>query len=159
MKKFVLIPIAAILMSFSQCDKNNFDKKPPISFSKKYFQDWVGGRPGSKGTLLTLVTKNLEKKFVFDSIFFNDKVAKVSVQVSRNQRILTANFIASNNTNNDLIVSGNPKEEFGNKPPQLVQQIPFKLKDNEAVMSYLIDGKKRYFMIENIAKEKILYYP
>lgn len=159
MKKLLLVPIFAVLMSFSQCNKDSFDKKPPVDFSKMYYQDWVGGRPGSSGTLITFIGKKPTDKIVFDSIYFTNKVAKVDVQTSGEKLTLTANFIKLNPKDRDLILSGDPKEEFGNKPPKVVPKIPFELSDNEAIVSYIFKGKKRYFRLQDIAKEKTLYYP
>ncbi|MDJ0646800.1 MAG: hypothetical protein QNJ57_12530, partial [Flavobacteriaceae bacterium] len=66
MTKLVLIPIAALLMSFSQCNKDSFDKKPPVDFTTMYYQDWVGGQPGSSGTMITLIAKKPLQEIVFD---------------------------------------------------------------------------------------------
>ena len=159
MKKLVLLPVIIMLMSFSQCDKDSFDKKPPVDLTKSYYQDWVGGRPGSTGTLVTLIAKKPASEMVFDSIYFNNKVVKVTSQNNEGQLILTANFINVNPKDRDLILSGDPKEEFGNKPPAKLPEIPFELDQNEAIVSYFVNEKKRYFRVKNISKEKTLYYP
>lgn len=159
MKKLLLIPIVAVLMSFSQCDKDSFDKKPPVDFTKICYQDWVGGRPGSSGTLVTLIGKKPTGEIAFDSIYFNKKAVKVATQLTSNELIVTANFIKPNPKDRDLILSGDPKEEFGNKPPKVAPKISFELADNEAIVSYILKGKKRYFRLQNITKEKTLYYP
>ena len=51
-----------------------------------------------------------------------------------------------------------PKEEFGNKPPNISIKIPFELQENEAVISYFIKSKKRFYKLSNIKKQKTLYY-
>ncbi len=145
-------------MSFSQCDKNSFDKKPPVEFSKAYFQDWVGGKPGSRGVLVTLITDNSKNSIAFDSIYFNERAVKLESQVSGSELILTGSFIQINPKDRNLILSGNSEEEFGNKPPKKVSKIPFKLNDKEAIISYFIKEKKRYFKLSEIKKEKALYY-
>lgn len=159
MKKLTLLPIFAILMSFSQCDKNSFDKKPPVDLTKIYYQDWVGGRPGSSGTMVTLIAKKPVNEITFDSIYFNKKVMKIESQFTGDQLTLTANFIKQSPKDRDLILHADPKEEFGNKPPRPASKIPFELSENEAVVSYIVNGKKRYFKLQNILKEKTLYYP
>ena len=90
-------------MSFSQCDKNTFDKKPPIEFTKAYFQDWVGGQPGSSGTLVTLIAINTNNSMVFDSIYFNNKVVKLQSQLSENEIIVTGNLKQINPKDRNLI--------------------------------------------------------
>ena len=157
-KLLLILPIIAILMSFTQCDRKSFDKKPPVKFTKSYFQDWVGGKPGSSGTLVTLITNSTNNAIVFDSIYFNKRVVKLASQVSGDELILTGNFIKRNPKDRDLILSGNPKEEFGNKPPIKEAKITFELNDNEAIISYFKNNKKRYFKLSDIRKEKVLYY-
>ena len=36
----------------------------------------------------------------------------------------------------DIIMSGNPEDEYGNEAPQLPKKMPFKLNDNECGVSY-----------------------
>ena len=158
MKKLLLIPIFIILMSFSQCNKEHFDSESPVNFSQKIYQDWVGGRPGSQGTLVTLVGEIPTKNIQFDSIYFKSNVAKINVQLSDQEITLTANFIAINPKDRDLILSGDAKEEFGNKPPKKLPKIPFELSDNEVVISYYYKKKKRYFRLDKLQKEKPIYY-
>lgn len=158
MKKLVAIPILLILMSFSQCDKKQFDAQPPVVFDQKYYQDWVGGRPGSQGILVTLVAKYQEKNIEFDSLYFDKYSAKLSTQISDQQLTLTANLIKLNPKDRDLILSGDSKEEFGNKAPKKLPNTPFELADNEAIITYFYNNKKRYFRLKDLRKEKPIYY-
>jgi hypothetical protein len=159
MKKLILLPIFILMMSFSQCDKDSFDKKSPVDFNKMYFQDWVGGQPGSTGTLITLIGKTPAAQIVFDSIYFNKNIAKVTTQTNDEVLTITANLVKINPKDRDLILSGDSKEEFGNKPPKNTPIIPFEMADNEAIVSYILKGKKRYFRVKDIPKKKTLYYP
>ena len=147
-----------MFMSFSQCDKSQIDAEPPVNFTQKKYQDWVGGRPGSQGTLVTLVGKIPAKNIAFDSIYFKSNVAKVNVQIMDQEIKLTGNFIKINPKDRDLILSGDAKEEFGNKPPKKLPKIPFEMADNEVIISYFIKKKKRYFRLKNLQKDKPIYY-
>ena len=133
-------------------------KKPPISFTKTYYQNWVGGRPGSSGILITLISDNAFKNIVFDSIYFNKNAVKLESQLTGDKLIVTGNFKQINPKDRNLILSADPKEEFGNKPPKKKYKIPFELNDNEAIISYFKKDKKRYFKLSDIQKEKTLYY-
>lgn len=159
MRHIVFVPIFLTLMSFSQCDRDAFDKKAPVDFTKIYYQDWVGGRPGSEGTIVTLIAKQPVQELLFDSIYFDKKVAKMEALTVNGELRLSANFIKRSQKDNDLILSSDPKEEFGNQPSKASAKIPFELADNEAVISYVINGKKRYFRLKKIQKAKTLYYP
>ncbi len=158
MKALLYTPIFLLLMSFSQCDKDQFDTESPVKFSQKMYQDWVGGKPGSQGTLVTLIGEIPAKNIQFDSIYFKSNVAKLNVQLSDQELTLTANFVKMNPKDRDLILSGDAKEEFGNTAPKKLPNIPFKLADNEAIISYFYKKKKRYYKLQNLQKEKAIYY-
>ena len=157
-KQVFLLPISVIIiMSFSQCSSAQFDKKAPVTITDAYYKNWVGGIPGVKGVLITIKAKAPETDIIFDSIYFNNKMVKLNSQLQKNELILTGNFIVRSKT--DLIVMhADPKEEFGNKPPNISNKIPFELQDNEAVISYFIKSKKRYYKLYNIKKEKTSSY-
>ena len=144
-------------MSFIQCSSAQLDKKVPVTITESFYQDWVGGRPGSKGTLVSIKLNNPDVKMIFDSIYFNNKAVKLQSNFIKNELTLKGNFMVITKPN-DMIMHADPKKEFGNTPPNLAAKVPFKLEKNEAVISYLINDKKRYFKVENIKKLKTLFY-
>jgi hypothetical protein len=157
-KRLFLIPISAIIiMSFSQCSSAQFDKKAPVTITDAFYKNWVGGIPGVKGVLITIKAKVPETDIIFDSIYFNNKMVKLKSQLQNDELILTGNFTVSSKTDH-IIMHADPKEEFGNKPPNISNKIPFELQDNEAVISYFIKSKKRYYKLSNIKKENTSYY-
>ena len=158
MKKIIPITIAAIIMiTFFQCSSAQLDKKAPVTIIQSTYQDWVGGRPGSKGTLVSIKLNAPDEKMVFDYIYFNGKGVKLQSSLVKNELTLTGNFIESTKPN-EIIMHADPKKEFGNQPPKLAAKIPYELATNEAIISYFIKDKKRYFKIENIKKTKTLFY-
>jgi hypothetical protein len=144
-------------MSFSQCSSTQFDKKAPVTITDAFYKNWVGGIPGVKGILITIKAKAPKTDIIFDSIYFNNKMIKLESQLQKNELILTGNFTVRSKTNH-IIMHADPKEEFGNKPPNISNKIPFELQDNEAVISYFIKSKKRYYKLNNIKKEKTNFY-
>ena len=157
-KKLFYIPVLVIItMSFIQCSSAQLDKKVPVTITNAVYQNWVGGQPGSKGTLVSIKLNNPDSKMTFDSIYFNNKAVKLKTNLIKNELTLTGNFMVITK-HNDMIIHANPKEEFGNTPPKLAPKIPFELEENEAVISYIIKDKKRYFKVENIKKTKTLFY-
>jgi len=54
---------------------------------------------------------------------------------------------------NDMIMSGDPKQEYGNTLPGDIQRIPYQLKDNQCVIEYVKDGAKGHFTIENLPQK------
>lgn len=148
MKKLLLLPVFAIFMSFSKCEKSQVPTKPPSKIKEAYSQNWVGGQPGVKGTLVTLKLEKVSSSIVFDSIFFNEKVTKLDVKKSDDYLILTGKFIEDAYPKKDLILSSDPREEFGNTPPTAKVTVPFEIAKNEAIISYFKDGEKKYFLLK-----------
>lgn len=160
--KTILTLFSSILIMalFTQCGSAQFDKNPPFTINKAYYQDWVGGRPDSKGTIVTIEFSDAAAKDVsFDSIFFKNKKVKAEHTISDYKNVLSANFILISYEDKNIIMHSDPTKEFGNKAPKKLENTPFKLSDNECVISYIIKEKKRYFKIENLIKEKTIYYP
>ncbi len=161
MKTFaILISSILLLTFFTQCSSAQFDKKAPFTISKASFQDWVGGRPGSRGTLITLeLTAPISNQIIIDSLYYKRKTCKLDVSSYQNKHTLTGNFITVNVTDRDIIMHSDPRKEMANKMPDAVSSFPFELADNECVISYIIKNKKHYYKITNLTKEKSIFYP
>ena len=144
-------------MSFTQCSSAQLDKKVPVTITEAFYQDWVGGRPGSKGTLVSIKLHNPDTKMTFDSIYFNNKAVKLQSNLIKNELTLKGNFMVITKPN-DMIMHADSTKEFGNTAPKLASKVPFELEKDEAVISYMINDKKRYFKVENIKKAKTLFY-
>lgn len=153
MKKLLLLPFFAIFMSFSKCDKSQVSTKSPSKIKKAYAQNWLGEKPSEKGTLVTIKLEKPSANIVFDSIYFNEKVALLNVKEVENGIILTGKFVEDNYPKPNLILSSDPREEFGNTPPPAKVKIPFKLEKSEAIVSYFFNDVKKYFLIKNIQKK------
>jgi len=147
------------MIFFTQCGSAQFDKEAPFTIHKAYYQDWFGGQPGSRGTLVTIEISRAPESIVFDSIFFNGKIKKFGNTVSDNKQILTGNFSTTTLSDKNIIMHSDPKEEIANEISKPLLNYPFLLTDNECVVSYIVKNKKRYFKIENLTKEKSIYYP
>ncbi len=145
------------MMSFSQCNGEQFDKKAPATITQSFHQQWVGGLPGSNGILITIKLDIPKKKITFDSIYFNGKTVKLSSNIHENGITLTGNFVYTTKQN-DIIMNADPKKEFGNTPTKARADVPFELQHGEAVISYIIKKKTRYYKLSGIKKAKPIYY-
>ena len=147
------------MISLSQCGSAQFDKDAPFTINKAYYQDWFGGQPGSKGTLVTIEISHAAENIIFDSIFFKGKIKKSGATVSNNIFQLSGNFPVKTLSDKNIIMHSDPTEEMANKLPEPILNYPFVLTDNQCVMSYTIKNKTHYFRVENLTKEKSIYYP
>jgi hypothetical protein len=57
----------------------------------------------------------------------------------------------------DRILDENTSKEIHNQFPE-VKKMPFELKQNEAIISYKIKDKTKYFKIKSIKKGKTIFY-
>ena len=76
-----LLGILLIAFSFTQCGSVKFSKNPPFTITDAKYESWVGGLPGSSGTIVTIVYES-KNEITFDSIYFSNKIG--SLQASNN---------------------------------------------------------------------------
>jgi hypothetical protein len=162
MKTFITITASVLVMTmFTQCSSaQQFDKESPFTISKAYYQDWVGGRQGSSGTLITFeIASEISKEVKLDSLFFNHKICKLEASSFNKKYSITGNFSKTTYVERNIIMDVNPQKEMANKVPDVTTNFPFELTDNECVISYTIKEKKHYYKVTNLKKEKTIYYP
>ena len=161
MKSFSIMAISLFVFTFfTHCGSAQFDKNPPFTISNAFYQDWFGGQPGSKGTFINIeLTSALSNDIVFDSVFFKSQVTKLDLNTAASRQVLKGNFISISHEDRNIVMHADPKEEMVNKVGGATRQNPFEISDNECVISYFIKKKKHYYKLENLKKEKPIYYP
>jgi hypothetical protein len=163
LQSLIVVSVFSLLLSlsFTQCSSAQKSFKISDTFevikndnSEVYYRHWVAGvRGGGSGTNVFIHESILEGKVV-DSIYFQNKVAKLIAPYKTNE-FFTANFRRGlNQLKNPVLetdggISTKPIEEF----------FPFELGDNEAVISYFEKDEIRYLKIRNMVKEESLAYP
>ena len=151
--KYLSILMCVIL--FSQCRSVKFDNTAPFEITSATYQNWLGGQPGVSGTKVKIIYK-ANKTIQFDSIYFSNKVAKLEAK-DANRNTVVFGYFKTSSFKNDLILDDNPIKELNNPIPG-IRKIPFELKENQAVISYIIKGKIKYYKIQNLIKEKTLTF-
>ena len=147
------------LIMFTQCASSQFDKKPPFTVDNAKHQKWIGGKPGSNGTLVNIeLTETVSNNISFDSIYFNGEAVRVSVNSLNGKTTISGRFSTNSYKDRPLIIDSDPKKEFGNKAPILPQKIPFELAKNECVISYTINNKKHYYKLGELKKGKMIIH-
>ncbi|MBT8384247.1 MAG: hypothetical protein KJO83_00900 [Bacteroidia bacterium] len=161
MKSFSIMVISLFVFAFfTQCGSAQFDKNPPFTIYKAYYQDWFGGQPGSKGTFVQIeLAGPISKDIVFDSVFFRKDVTKLDLNIIASMQTLKGNIISKSHEDRNIVMHSDPKEEMVNEVRGATIQNPFEISDNECVISYFIKKKKHYYKVENLKKEKPIYYP
>tara|TARA_R110001583_G_scaffold103863_3_gene251146 strand:+ start:33230 stop:33721 length:492 start_codon:yes stop_codon:yes gene_type:complete len=153
-----ILVLGIILLSFSFCcaTKSNMkdltQEKHPFKVTKSTYNNWVGGQPGVRGLKINITIDNPEIQL--DTVFFRNKkmILKPSL-ISTSSTFI--GVLTLSNTKTDYILHKNGGNEYGNKPPKVALDIPWKLKENEAVVSYVYEGNTHYYKIENVQKVKL----
>ena len=96
------------------------------------------------------------KNIQFDSIYFRKRRAKLEVNIVKNQKMITGHFSTSSQKR-EFVMELNPMKEMKNEIPDIIS-FPFKLNESEAIISYKIKDKIKYFKIKKLKKgQRILY--
>lgn len=155
MKTINFLFILTIIISFSQCGSLKFDEHPPFEIKSAVYENWFGGQPGVSGINVKIHFSS-NRTIEFDSIYFSNKVAKLEAKDANKNTVVFGYFNTSTRQNN-LVLDANPIKELKNPVPE-IKKFPFKLKKNQAVISYKINGKIKYYKIKSLVKSKSINY-
>ncbi len=130
------------------------EKVPPFSIKEVYFQKWVAGvKEGGSGINLYFTLENNKDAVKISEVYFRNTVLKAET-ISPKENNYIARF--SNENEREVIMDSDPVKEAQNTPPQ---PFPFTLNENEAVISYDINGDMCFYKISNIEEKSMLAYP
>ncbi|WP_456422706.1 hypothetical protein [Lutibacter sp.] len=153
---FSILIIILFAFSFCSVSKNTFKKNPPFKVVKATYNSWVGGQPGVRGITIYITIDN--PKINLDTVFFREMKTKFKKDFSATSNTFVGSFTL-HNKEHDFILDKNSIKEFRNTPSKTSLNIPFKLENNEAVVSYFFKEKKYYFKVTNIIEVKAMLYP
>lgn len=143
--KIPLVSLMAALILMN-CNNLKISKKAPFTIDKAIVIIHNDSTIG-KGKLLTVQLKDpLAMNIEMDSVYFDNKIHKIIAKAPDRKEFEA--FFPDNVFENDLILDSDPRKEFGNKPPQNKVKIPFKLPENQCVISYRHKGKTHYYQFE-----------
>ena len=157
MRTIKILSILFLLLGFSQCGGSTLVKKSTLKVEKAFYNKWFGGQPGISGTKVEIHLEDASE-VIFVALYFQGKRTKVEVsQIEKFTRII-AHFSTSKRKNRTLILDADATKELENTLPSL-EEFPFQLKENEAILSYKKEVKTLYFKIENIKKLQSIPFP
>ena len=152
-----LILMVFVMSSFSQCASTlKLQEDVPLEIGEVYYQHWVAGvKGGGSGVNLFIPIESNQNNIVLDSVYFKGKQEKLEL---KNNTIYIGRFASKANQKQDIIMSSDPQKEYGNPIPELSRKTPFKLHDNECVVSYFEKDKIKYFKIMGIVRKESKLY-
>ena len=156
--------LSVILFSFSlftNCSSaQKLQANAPLNFGAAEFQTWVAGvKGGGSGINLYIpVLEASETNIKLDSVYFRGKVATLEL-LQDESNTYVARFKGEFNQIVAISINTDKSLEGDGKNSEIVQKIPFDLKDSECVISYKKGGEIQYFKIENISEKPPVHYP
>ncbi|NCO63554.1 MAG: hypothetical protein GW839_07670 [Flavobacteriales bacterium] len=155
---YYFISLVFMVLLVSKCSSaQELQANIPLEIGEVYYQHWIAGvKGGGSGVNVFINIISNKKNIELDSVYFQGKVAKLEMD---NNSLFIGRFKTNANQKNDLIMSSNPKEEYGNKVQLPSEKSPFKITNNQCVISYKEGSKIKYFKIDNMAKKQLQAYP
>ena len=146
----------SLLFMGASCKTASTQSKVPFSIDEKTYFHWVGKSEAKRGTTITIKGFTQTLNLSFSKIYFQNHEYDVVPQFNGTDFVLSAT--RSELFPADLIMSGDPLEEYGNKPPSASKsKIPFDLKNDEAVLQYSVNGQEAFHKVSGIRKMETVF--
>lgn len=150
--KSLLLSFSAFLMliSFSSCaNGKQLQEEPPKAVKDVYYTTWTGGVRGAGSGFNLFIPVAADSEIQMDTVYFRGRKGVLEKEPS-DPNLYVARF--KNPVSKDLVMHRDPKMEYGNEIPVVMEKIPFELEEGEAVVRYTRDGKEKFFRIKDIPK-------
>ena len=144
-----ILSILVLILGFLQCGSLKQEKNPPFKIQSAIYTVHSGNQPGIKVTNIKIIYTS-HKKIEFDSIYFSKRIVKMESHIIKGQKMIIGYFNTSILKRN-LVLDANSIKEMNNEIPN-IKKFPFKLNENEAMLSYKIHDKIKYFKIKSIKR-------
>jgi len=143
---YLLLSATMVTILFASCAGNkDLQEKAPANMGSAYYIT-----QGDVITLYISVTAIQTNRVSLDGVYFRNKKANL-VTSPDSLGVFMATF---NTSKPDMIMSSNPKEEYGNKMPQKTNKMDFELKDDEAILIFTQNSKVKYYKLTGV-KERV----
>ncbi|MFO7720241.1 MAG: hypothetical protein R6W85_07360 [Gillisia sp.] len=130
----------AVLLSSCASNKD-LQERSPAQFDQPYFTS------NTNSLELFIPVKAIQpNRISLDSVYFRGMKSPLELDSAK-----TGVYMAYFSTGNkDLIMSSDPAEEYANMMPQMPVKVPFELKEDEAVVVFKENNKRKYYKITGI---------
>jgi len=152
----ILLFLTLLFLGFAPNKSVFFQKKIPFKIIEKSYFYYVSGKKATNGFKIQIVgtfeTTNLD----FNTIYFHNRELKVVPNIYNNKFTLTGGYTTL--VTEDILVDEIRLDGETTKKDNS-DDIPFELKDDEAVIVYQINGRDYYYKVSDIEKRETIYYP
>ncbi|QYA24917.1 hypothetical protein G3I01_05130 [Gramella sp. MT6] len=144
----ILFFMAGVLMVvlFASCGSNkDLQERAPAQFNEVYYTY------NSNGIELNIPVISIQDELVsLDAVYFHGM--KSDLKKSDDQpNLYVANFRMGTG---EMVMDEDPAKEYGNKPPQLPEESPFSIDDDEAILVFTQEDKIKYYKLTGIVEKE-----
>ena len=138
-----------VMTSFSQCaSSKKLQEKSPGMIGEVYFENWVAGvQGGGAGTNIVIPVSG--PQIALDSVYFRGEVAKLEqggiLPKPAKGHYYIGRFYSKFNQDDGTTLY--PPKEDTSQNSEEAKPIPFKLEENECVISYFENDVIKYYKI------------
>ncbi|MGB7843608.1 MAG: hypothetical protein WBL21_12505 [Salinimicrobium sp.] len=156
MKIFLkFISVMLILFGFTNCaNGRKLQEESPVDVKPAYYTTWDAGVKGAGSGINFFIPTQGDDKIVLDSVYFRGRKAALQKEPSQPGLYVAQFRIPSSEDKRDIIMHVDPKKEYGNPPPVIPQEMPFKLEKDEAAVRYMVNGRTKYFKLKAVVKKE-----
>ncbi|WP_156877227.1 hypothetical protein [Salinimicrobium terrae] len=152
--KIFLLSFSALLVifSFSNCaNGKQVQEKPPQAVGQAYYTTWTGGVKGAGSGYNLFIPVEADADMQMDTVYFRGRKAVLEQEISA-PNLYIARF-KDPGADKDFVMHKDPKMEYGNQVPAMIEKIPFELEEGEAIVRYTRNGKEKFFRLKDIQKK------
>jgi hypothetical protein len=152
-RTFFLLLISFIMVSFSQCSTaQKLQDKAPTKLGQAYCQNWVAGVQGG-GSGINIFIPIEDANLVLDSVYFRGNIVKLEVKPQEAGALFIGRIATDFNNLNEPTLNGDTVSKRETTEQTTTTKMPFDLKDDECVVSYLDGTTTKYFKITNVGEK------
>lgn len=143
---YLLLSITLAAVLFTSCAGNKeLQEKAPANLGDVYYT--------TQGEIIHLyipVNSIQTNRVNLTEVYFRNRKAMLTTSED-----MPGVYMATFQTGKqDMIMSSDPQEEYGNKMPQKVEKMEFDLKEDEAILIFTQNSKVKYYKLTGV-KEKV----
>lgn len=154
MNKIISIGMLAITSIVLMCcgsskapNESSLQNNPPFKVVEATYSKQLDEQTGINNILIRISINN--PKILLDTVYFRNNSTILKLDKS-NSNLTYIGSIVLPGKNKNFILNLDSKKEYGNQVPDISRKIPFELKENEAIVSYLLHNKRTYFKISHV---------
>lgn len=135
-----------ILTLFASCGSNkDLQERAPAQFNEVYYTYT------SNGIQLNIpVAAIQDQRITMDAVYFHGMKSDLK-QSEEKPNHYVANFRMGSE---DMVMHEDPKKEYGNRPPQLPEESPFSIENDEAILVFTQNDKIKYYKLTGIVEKE-----